>query len=149
MWIVAAKTTNQFGDIKWYLNRLWCPKKLYYIGTFSIQKLLWKDFYVIWWYFLPKIICANSIMQKSLNSRNWELSDLPHTIHNNLQIREFYIYKIHSCKMVMNSMIYFWQQTKSNICSSTKISDDSYENDIYYRLYGEEAAYIQFCRADF
>ena len=36
----------------------------------------------------------------------------PCTIHNNLQIREFYIYKIHSCKMVMNSMIYFWQHTK-------------------------------------
>ena len=78
-------------------------------------------------------------MQKSLNSRNWELSDLPHTIHNNLQIREFYIYKIHSCKMVMNSMIYFWQQTKNNICCSTKISNDSYENDIYYRLHGEAA----------
>ena len=41
--------------------------------------------------------------------------------------------------MVMNSMIYFWQQTKNNICSSTKISNDSYENDIYYRLYGEAA----------
>ena len=41
-----------------------------------------------------------------------------HTIHNNLQICEFYIYKIHSCKMVMNSMIYFWQHTqKNNICS--------------------------------
>ena len=31
--------------------------------------------------------------------------------------------------------------TKNNICSirSTKISDDSYENDIYYRLDGEAA----------
>ena len=80
--------------------------------------MLWKDFYVIWWYFLPKIICANSIMQKSLNSRNWELSDLPHVPFTTIcRSANFTSIKFTHAKWSWIQWFIFGNTQKNNICS--------------------------------
>ena len=104
------------------LNDIWIDfdvrKSCIIFGAFSIQKLLWKDFYVIWWYFLPKIICANSIMQKSLNSRNWELSDLPHVPFTTIcRSANFTSIKFTHAKWSWIQWFIFGNTQKNNICS--------------------------------
>ena len=101
------------------MNRLWCPKKLYYIWRFFNTKMAVKRFLChLMIFFAENYLCEFNHAKIVKFAKLGVIGPPPCTIHNNLQICEFYIYKIHSCKMVMNSMIYFWQHTqKNNICS--------------------------------